>query len=75
MMSSGFGLTFVSFFQITVVDSSNTRDRPRSWPASGSRITSRDSTGPGWGVAGVARPCPRLAAELHLVGRMDNLGK
>jgi hypothetical protein len=26
-------------------------------------------------VAGVARPCPRLAAELHLVGRMDNLGK
>jgi len=32
----------------------------------------RHVTAPAWaGVAGVVRPCPRLAAKLHLVGRMD----
>ena len=36
----------------------------------------RHVTAPAWaGLAGVVRPCPRLAANLHLVGRMDNLGR
>jgi len=45
----------VIFFRSRLLDSSDTRDRPRSWPASGSRITWRDSAGPGW-IAGVGVP-------------------